>query len=119
MRIPLTTPAPPPYGAGMPLPGPGQLFDREFTAEGVRIGLLAEVEVAGSEIHLKDIVVYPRDAPRATIGAAAVLRALRSELMPELRDAGFTTVRITGERLSGAHPGRIVDITLELTLEDP
>jgi Holliday junction resolvase len=42
------------------------------------------------------------------------MRALRRDLMPELRREGFTILRITGERLSGANPGRIVDLILTL-----
>ena len=46
------------------------------------------------------------------------MRALRSELIPQIRAEGFQRLRITGTRLSGARPGRTLDLTIELT-EDP
>ena len=54
----------------------------------------------------------------ASVGAAALVRALRSELIPQIRAEGFQRLRITGTRLSGARPGRTLDLTIELT-EDP
>ena len=39
--------------------------------------------------------------------------AVRSELFPRLRAAGFTLLRVTGVWLSGARPGRIVMVDLE------
>jgi hypothetical protein len=64
------------------------------------------------------VAVYPHGATHAPVGAAALLRALRRELMPELRDLGFSRLRITGERLSGFRRGRKVDITVDL-MESP
>jgi hypothetical protein len=98
----------------MPLPEPGGLLDREFDIDGVRVGLLAEVEVSGDELHLKDVAVYPLDSSRADLGAAALLRAARRNLLPEIRQEGFRTLRVTAERLSGARPGRIVDLIITL-----
>jgi hypothetical protein len=46
------------------------------------------------------------------------MKALRRELIPQIRADGFRRLRITGTRLSGARPGRTLDITIDLT-EDP
>lgn len=98
----------------MSVPQSGELFERWYDVEGVMIGLLAEVEISGEEIHLRDIAVYPIGSEPAMVGAAALLRAFRTELIPELRAAGFVRLRITGRRLSGPRPRRTVDITVDL-----
>ena len=98
----------------MPLPAPGDLFEREYTVGGVRIGLLAEVEISEGEIHLKDIAIYPLGAQSAPVGVVAIRRILRNELMAELRREGFSVLRITGQRLSGGHRGHIVDLRIRI-----
>ncbi len=99
----------------MPAPESGALFERKYEVEGSAIELLAEVEIAGKSLHLRDIAIFPTGPERTAVGAAAVLSALRSELLPEVRSWGFTTLRITGIRLSGARPGRRVDVRIDLT----
>lgn len=81
---------------------------------GVRIQILAEIQVAGSHLHLKDLAVYPVSDERAVVGPAALLRAIRMEVFPELRAEGVQWLRVTGERLSGASPGRMVDLTVQI-----
>lgn len=82
---------------------------------GVRVELLAEVTVEGPTIHLRDVAIFPAGTDRATVGAAALLHAIRQELGVELRSAGYQRLRVTGTRLSGASPGRTVDIEIDLT----
>ena len=81
---------------------------------GVRIELLAEVEVDSTTIHLRDVAIYPVGVGHADAGAGLLLRAARAELFPLIRSAGFTRLRVTGTRLSGARRGRIVDLTINL-----
>jgi hypothetical protein len=99
----------------VPVPEAGGLFERRFEVEGSVIELLAEVELAEATLHLRDIAIFPAGAERTRVGAAALFRVLRRELLPEVRSYGFTTLRITGTRLSGAGPGRKVDLTIHLT----
>lgn len=98
----------------MSVPKSGELYEQWFEVEGVRIGLLAEVEISGTELHLKDIAVYPDGSASASVGAAALLRVLRVELMPELATQGFSRLRISGERLLSARRRRKVDFTVDL-----
>jgi hypothetical protein len=93
---------------------PGELFEWHAVAGGVRIELLAEVEVSGATLHLRDVAVFPVGVEHADVGLRPLLRAARSELFPVLRAAGFSRLRVTGTRLSGASPGRIVDLTIDL-----
>lgn len=94
-------------------PETGELLERRFEVEGSVIELLTEVDVQGETLHLRDIAIFPTGTERETVGAAAVLRVLRRELLPEMRAFGVRTLRITGTRLSGARPGRTVDLTIE------
>ncbi len=49
-----------------------------------------------------------------SIGAREVA-ALRSQLAAEARSLGFEQLRITGQRISGANPGKAVDLLIDLT----
>ncbi|MEA2826593.1 MAG: hypothetical protein QOG43_1032 [Actinomycetota bacterium] len=95
----------------------GELLEAHVEIEGFRIELLAVVQVSGTTVHLQDLAIYPAGVERATVGVAALLRAARRDLFPDLRAAGFARLRITATRLSGANPGRTVDLTIDLTKE--
>jgi hypothetical protein len=94
------------------------LFEWAVDLGDVRIEVLAEVVVLEQVLHLRDIAIFPAGMGPASVGAAALMRALRRELIPQIRAEGFRRLRITGTRLSGARPGRTLDITIDLT-EDP
>jgi RHS repeat-associated protein len=92
----------------------GDIITREFkTAKGV-VEMAAEAVVEGKSLHLKDIAVFPRGAERLEVGAAEVM-AMRRQLAEEARGLGFEQLRVTGTRISGANPGRAVDVTIDLT----
>ena len=95
----------------------GELLEAHVEVEGVRIELLAVVQVSGTTVHLQDLAIYPAGVERATVGVAALVRAARRDLFPDLRAAGFERLRITATRLSGANPRRTVDLTIDLTRE--
>jgi hypothetical protein len=103
-------------------PHSGELFERSFDVAGAVIELLAEVVVEGSTLHrcetstlhLRDIAIFPAGTERASVGPRALLQVLLSEFVPELRGYGFDRLHITGTRLTGAHPGRNVDLTIDL-----
>lgn len=92
----------------------GALFEWHVVVEGVPIELLAEIVVSGATLHLRDVAVFPVGVEHADVGLSPLVRAARSELFPDLRAAGFSRLRVTGIRLSGASPGRIVDLTIDL-----
>ena len=96
----------------------GMLFEWAVDFEDVRIEILAEVFVLEQVLHLRDIAIFPSGTGQASVGATALMGALRQDLIPLIRAEGFRRLRITGTRLSGARPGRTLDITIDLT-EDP
>jgi hypothetical protein len=95
----------------------GALFEWAVDVVDLRIEVLAEVVVAGDELQLRDIAIFPAGAEQASVGTAALLVALRRDLIPEIRAAGFRRLRITGTRLSGARPGRTLEISIDLSEE--
>jgi hypothetical protein len=75
---------------------------------------LAEVESAGSTLILKDVAVYPTGTSGSlNVGTGQVMQALH-QLENLAKSQGFTQLQITGQRLSGANPGGLVNITRNL-----
>lgn len=96
----------------------GELYERSFETPAGTIDVLAEIVVTGRRIELRDIAVYPRGSVRLTVPPGELLAWARLALS-ELADAGFDELRVTGARLSGAGPGRRLDLTFRLRREEP
>jgi RHS repeat-associated protein len=92
----------------------GEIITREFASSGGPVEMAAEAIINGRSLHLKDIAVFPRGAESLDIGMREVLR-LRGQLADEVAGMGFDSLRITGTRLTGANPGKVVDMTIDLT----
>lgn len=92
----------------------GELFEATFDTLQGKVGLLAEVSIEGGTLHLKDIVVEPIKHGRLAIGSREVLAA-QAQLIAKAQAAGFITLRISGERLTGANPGRQVELIIDLS----
>jgi hypothetical protein len=94
----------------------GELFERTFATSKGPVGVLAEVEVQGEALLLKDIVVFGEGRTPLTGLTKEVLGA-RTQIIDEARLAGFKRLRITGQRVAGstsANPGKLVDIMVDL-----
>jgi RHS repeat-associated protein len=91
----------------------GEIIVQEFTTSKGTIEMAAEAVIDGSTLHLKEIAVYPRGAEAFELGTREVI-ALRNQLAAQARGMGFETLRITGTRLTGANPGKIVDVIINL-----
>ena len=94
----------------------GGLYERSFETPAGWIDVLAEIVIEGNRLELHDIAVYPRGSSRVEVSAAEMLRWARVALT-EIARAGFAEVRVTGTRLSGASPGRRVDLVIRLPRE--
>lgn len=95
----------------------GDLFERTFATSQGDVGFLAEVEIAGTMLHLKDIVVFEVSG-KVLRGLKRDVLTARSLLIDEAIKLGFTALRLTGTRLptsSSAQPGHQVDILIDLT----
>lgn len=95
-----------------------ELFEWAVVVDGHEIEVLAERRRVGDVIYLDDIAVYPASGTSVTVGAAAVLRVARRELPKQFRGSGASSLVIRGSRLTGANPGRTVEITIALTEEE-
>jgi len=93
------------------------LFEYQFVTSAGVIGLLAERVVNGTEMHLRDVVILPIDDNKLLIGNKVVLDG-RRELAVYFGKLGFRTVRITGERLTGANAGKMVNVTFATISEN-
>jgi hypothetical protein len=95
-----------------------ELFEWSVVVEGQEIEVLAERRQVGDVIYLEDIAVYPASSSSATVGAPAVLRAARRELPKQFKGSGASSLVIRGTRVTGANPGRTVEVTISLTEEE-
>jgi hypothetical protein len=96
----------------------GELYERSFDTPAGQIDVLAEIVITGLTIELRDIVVYPSGAVRLTVSPGELLGWARLAVA-EIADEGFAELRVTGTRLTGASPGRRLDLTIRLRKEDP
>jgi hypothetical protein len=95
-----------------------ELFEWSVVVDGELIEVLAEQRRVGEVIYLDDIAVYPASGSSIAVGAAAVLRIARRELPKQFAGSGASALIIQGTRLSGANPGRTVEITIRLGEEE-
>ncbi len=99
------------------VPELGKLFERVIETSQGKITLLAEVELQGEKLILKDVVIYG-DKPIPLTGLTNEIFAARRQLIEEAKAMGFKELQITGKRVlnsSSANPGHIVDVTIDLT----
>lgn len=96
----------------------GELHERSFDTPAGQIDVLAEIVITGLTIELRDIVVYPSGAVRLTVSPGELLGWARLAVA-EIADEGFAELRVTGTRLTGASPGRRLDLTIRLRKEEP
>ena len=94
----------------------GDLYERSFETLAGRVDVLAEIVLHEYRIELRDIAVYPSGGIRFTIAPSELLGWARLAMI-EMAEAGFDELLVTGTRLSGAHPGRSVNLVFRLRRE--
>jgi RHS repeat-associated protein len=96
---------------------PGALFETTITTTAGEVGVLAEVEVVGSQLILRDLAIFGKAGALVNqVGHGAFL-ALRSQIARQAALAGYSTLRIIADRSaqsSSALPGKMIDITIRL-----
>jgi hypothetical protein len=95
-------------------PKTGDLVHKSYNVGGATIDLLGEATVNGSQLILRDIAVYPAGTATAKIGPQAV-RTIYPALAEEAKARGFSSLRITGTRLTGANIGKQIDTVIDLS----
>jgi hypothetical protein len=96
----------------------GELYERTIETPAGRIDVLAEIFLHGHQLELRDIAVYPSGTERLAVPPSELLTWARLAL-GEIAEQGFEELRVTGTRLSGARPGRRVDLVIRLRREQP
>jgi hypothetical protein len=76
------------------------------TTDGI-LDVLADVQITGSRLELSYPAVYSGDGTRIYPGVRQMLQIAR-QIHGLAKLQGFKTVRVVGERLTGATPGRRV-----------
>jgi hypothetical protein len=92
---------------------PGDVYDRIFSTSGGDIGVPAEVDVEGTALVLDDLAIYPTGAATLGVGARTIV-ALRDQLARDIASLGYTALRLIGTHATGASPGKVVNLTIEL-----
>jgi len=92
----------------------GEIIEEVVQTPQGPVKIVGEAVVEGTQLTIKNISVFSAETgERLNVGVGNMLKAIRP-LFEELKAAGYTTVRIVGDRVSGANPGRAVDITKTL-----
>lgn len=97
----------------------GKMFESKIiTKNGIEIGGLADVEINGKTLTLKDVAVYSNkgDIPNA-VGARDIFK-WQNEIAQQAKAQGFDTLIIKGVRAmnsTSANPGKVVEYIIDLT----
>lgn len=89
------------------------LFEAQLQSSKGPITILAEASKAGQALNLDDIAIFPTNGGNLNLGTKEVL-ALKTQLASKVKDMGFKELKITGKRISGANPGKKINIKMDL-----
>jgi len=92
----------------------GNIFLHSYKSSSGPLDVIAEVVIKGRSIHLRDIAIFPRSDAVWKLGHKEVVE-LRGRMIDEFRALGFDSLRVSGKRITGANPGKEVDVTIDLT----
>jgi RHS repeat-associated protein len=92
----------------------GDIIVQEFATSKGTVEMAAEVVIDGRKLVLKDIAIYPKGAEKLKPGTREMM-VVRDQLAADAKAMGFDTLQITGKRLTGAKPGKLPDVTIDLT----
>jgi hypothetical protein len=70
---------------------------------------MADILVEDNRIELRDLIIYPVGVEKLQAGVRYML-FVRREIEMDIRAMGYTRLTITGDRISGASPGRKVSL---------
>ena len=90
----------------------GDMVYREYLTSKGPVEMLANAKAHGDVLQLRDIAIFPRGAERLPLGSE--VHQLKRQLANEAAQQGFRRLRITGTRISGAKPGKKVNIKIDL-----
>ncbi len=90
-----------------------EVFVGEIGTARKPVEIFAKVTFEGKTLRLDKLAIFPKGAESLQLGPRQILAA-RKALEAEARRLGFTKIRLTVSRLSGANPGRTFDLVIDL-----
>jgi len=91
----------------------GESYSRSFPTPHGMIGVMADIYASGEILELRDLIIYPIGKEAISVGPREVL-SIRQQVEAEVRDMGYLELRITADRITGANPGKHVDLRRKL-----
>lgn len=93
----------------------GRSYQRYYDFPEGRIGVMADIYVEEDAIELRNLMIYPVGVgvESLPIGVGQLLQ-VRRRIDDDARQLGFQRLRITADRLTGANPGRKVNVWRQL-----
>ena len=92
----------------------GDYITKSFNIGDEVIEIGGQASIKGKHITLEGTAIFPVGKKTADIGRQGVIE-LRDKVAKEFKSLGFEKLTIQGERISGANPGKLPDITIDLT----
>jgi len=97
----------------------GQLFETWFVAaNGLKVGALAETQVAKGTLTLKNVTIYAEGSNAANVVGARDFVSLLKQITEAAKAQGFKKLVIEGIRVTNstsANPGKIIQRIIDLT----
>jgi RHS repeat-associated protein len=92
----------------------GGVIDRVFQTSSGPVRVYAEVVAEGQTAVIKDVAIYPAASETGLQVGYTQMRQGLNGVLSDLKAQGFTQARIEAYRVSGAVPGRTMNLTVTL-----
>jgi hypothetical protein len=92
----------------------GGIIDRVFQTSSGPVRVYAEVVAEGQTAVIKDVAIYPAASETGLQVGYTQMRQGLNGVLSDLKAQGFTQARIEAYRVSGAVPGRTMNLTVTL-----
>ncbi|HMV30562.1 MAG TPA: RHS repeat-associated core domain-containing protein [Gemmatimonadales bacterium] len=92
----------------------GQRVSQIVETAGGKLEVAYKVVVDGTKVHLQNFSVFGAEAEKVKAGTGQMLQLTR-QLIDAAKTQGFEQITISGQRISGANPGHVMEIVKDLT----
>ncbi len=92
----------------------GQRVSQFVETAGGKLEVAYKVAVDGTKVHLQNFSVFGADAETVKVGTGQMLQLTR-QLIDAAKAQGFEQITISGQRVSGANPGHVMEIMKDLS----
>lgn len=95
----------------------GGLYEESIQVNGITIDVVAEVEINGNFLVLRDICIYARQGDMPNSVGMVFFKTMLKRIVAQAKLAGYSTLRIVGQRAlhsTSANPGMLIDRIINL-----